>query len=143
MLLYRHSARCPKVMHMFMQRNPHFWPFVPMRHDDAMQDNSSFVLPASIPNDPTSPIPSQCHRRSDHDVGTCMIELPPLPNSNYTFSLRQCAQQFQLFRDEQNPLKANMDLDLYNASIVAVRMLSLLSLRLFASIVFTRDTFSA
>ena len=121
MLLYRHSARCSKAMQWFLDCNPTFWNFVPMVKEKAHQDNQSYVLPSSIPLDPTSTIVTKQNERSDSETGLSLIDLPPLPSDDYTFSTRQCAQQFALFKEMKNRLQPNNDLDLYNASIVAVR----------------------
>lgn len=122
MQLYRHSARCPIVIQWFLNMNPKFWSFVPMLKLDADKDNLQYVLPEYIPHDPSSPISNQCHQRSDQDAGICMVNLPPLPNENYTFSNRQCAEQFELFRNMNETFTYNIDLDLYNACIIAVCM---------------------
>lgn len=120
MLLYRHSARCPKAVQWFLDCNPVFWPFVPMQREEADQDNTHYQLPASVPMDPTSPLITTPQTRSDLEAGTYMSNLPPLPDQHYTFSTRQCVEQFQLLKDERNRLEPNLHLDLYNATIVAV-----------------------
>jgi hypothetical protein len=124
MLLYRHSARCAKAMHLFLTCNPAYWAFVPMLKQRADDENGSFVMPSTIPMDPTSLSTSNRLQRSDHATGMCMTDLPPLPNTDYTFSLRQCAEQFLLFRPETKRILYNANLDLYDASIVAVRQYS-------------------
>jgi hypothetical protein len=121
MLLYRHSARCTKAMQLFLNCHPAYWTFVPMPKDRADDENRSFVMPSTIPLDPTSLSNSSQVQRSDHDAGMCMTDLPPLPNTNYTFSSRQSAEQFISFRHHSKHMLYNNNLDLYNASIVAVR----------------------
>lgn len=120
MLLYRHSARCPAAMQLFLDCNPHYWSFVPMLQQDAQQENRYYSLPASIPIDPTSSVSSSVHLRSDHDAGSCMTDLPPLPSNEYTFSSRQCVEQFQYFQNKRDYRWPNFNLDLYNAKIIAV-----------------------
>lgn len=120
MLLYRHSARCPAAMQWFLNCNPHFWPFVPLEKTRAHMDNAIYVMPSSIPADPTSPMVTESNRRSDLEAGTCLNDLPDLPSDDYTFSTRQCAEQFKIFKNKDNQLLPNNDLDLYNATIVAV-----------------------
>lgn len=120
MLLYRHSARCPVAMRWFLNCNPQFWPFVPTEKERAEADNATYIMPSSIPTDPTSPMVTESNRRSDFEAGTCLNDLPPLPSDDYTFSMRQCVEQFEIFKDEDNQLLPNNDLDLYNATIIAV-----------------------
>lgn len=120
MLLYRHSARCPQAIQWFLDCNPTFWPLVPMRRDVADQDNQGYQLPTSVPSDPSSPLITAPHTRSDLEAGTYMNNLPPLPDHRYNFSTRQCVEQFQLFKDEHQQFQTNPNLDLYNATIVAV-----------------------
>jgi len=123
MLLYRHSARCSIAMQWFLNCNPdYYWCFVPMTKEQAEIENKFYVLPLSIPTDPTSPVITGRYRRSDLAAGTFMTNLPPLPSNYYTFSTRQCAEQFQIFKNERNLLMPNNNLDLYNAAIVAVCM---------------------
>ena len=91
-----------------------------MSREEADQDNAHYQLPATVPMDPTSPLSSDPLTRSDLDAGNYMSNLPPLPDRRYTFSTRQCVEQFQLLKDERNRLEPNTNLDLYNATIVAV-----------------------
>lgn len=120
MLLYRHSARCHHAMQWFLDCNPHFWSFVPMNIEQARIDNSIYQLDPSLPVDPISNMITHDWMRSDVDAGTCLTDLPPLPSSDYTFSNRQCAEQFRSFKNKRNRLMYNADLDLYNATIIAV-----------------------
>jgi hypothetical protein len=121
MLLYRHSARCPIAMQWFLDGNPHFWPFVPMTHEQAKIGNENYVVPTTVPMDPTSPFVTKSDTRSDLDAGLFLTDLPPLPSDKYTFSTRQCVEQFQMFKNQRNRLLVNPHLDLYNATIIAVR----------------------
>ena len=121
MLLYRHSARCSVAMQWFLNCNPHYWPFVPSTKERAQRDNQVYIVPLSIPTDPTSSLVTQPNRRSDAEAGTCLTDLPPFPSDDYTFSTRQCAEQFGIFKDKRNQLLPNTDLDLYNATMIAVR----------------------
>ena len=120
MLLYKHSARCPKAIQMFLDLNPRYWPLIPMPIREAQQENQSYVLPPSIPEDPTSHVITSIHTRSDHITGSCMVDLPPFPSNQYTFSTRQCAEQFRFFKTKEDLQMPNYNLDLYNATIVAV-----------------------
>ena len=91
-----------------------------MCREEADKDNAHYQLPASVPSDPTSPLTTAPGTRSDLDAGTYMSNLPALPDHRYTFSTRQCVEQFQLMKDTRNRFEPNPNLDLYNATIVAV-----------------------
>lgn len=119
-LLYRHSARCPTALQWFLDCNPIFWPFVPMSREEADKDNAHYQVPTSVPTDPSSPLITAPRTRSDLQAGSVMSRLPPLPDHRYTFSTRQCVEQFQLLKDERNRFEPNPHLDLYNATLVAV-----------------------
>jgi hypothetical protein len=120
MLLYRHSARCPKAIQIFLDLNPHYWPLIPMPIHEAQRENQSYILSPTIPEDPTSHVITSIHTRSDHMSGSCMVDLPPFPSNQYTFSTRQCVEQFQFFKIKEDLRMPNCNLDLYNATIVAV-----------------------
>ena len=127
MLLYKHSARCPIAVQMFLNCNPQYWSLVPMLKTEAEQDNQYFhSLPDSIPEDPTSHFISSPDVRSDHEAGTAMNDLPPFPSDQYTFSNRQCMEQFQFFKTKQDLYKPNAHLDLYQATIIVLRMFQLI-----------------
>ncbi len=124
MLLYKHSARCPYAIQIFLDCNPHYWPFIPMPIYEAQQENQFYHhdhFPTTIPHDPTSHVVTSSRTRSDHDTGCCMVALPPpFPSDQYTFSLRQSIEQFQFFQTKQDYRLPNLNLDLYDATIIAV-----------------------
>ena len=91
-----------------------------MRREEADQDNAHYQLPTSVPSDPSSSLITAPHTRSDLQAGSFMSNLPPLPDHRYTFSTRQCVKQFQLLKDERNRFETHANVDLYNATIVAV-----------------------
>ena len=96
MLLYRHSARCPAAMQMFLDVNPRYWPFVPMTIDLANEQDR--IQPINL---------------------TRTIIVPPPPHG-YRFSQQQQQAQLRYFQDKQDLLMPEPCLDLYNATIVAV-----------------------
>ena len=120
MLLYKHSARCPAAMQLFLDCNSQYWPFIPMLEQDAQKDNQLYQLPPSIPPDPSSPLMTSSHTRTDHEAGCSMTNLPPLPSRQYTFSTRQSAQQFLYFKNRQDYYWPNFNLNLYRAAIIAL-----------------------
>lgn len=120
MLLYRHSARCSIAMQWFLDLNRKFWSFVPMLRSDAEKDNLKFNNTQSSSQIMASFMLDQQHQHLDRDIHHSILNLPPLPNESYTFSNRQYIEQAELFRHGRDSFNYNIDLDLYNATIVAV-----------------------
>ncbi len=54
MLLYKHSARYPAAIQLFLDFNPQYWSFIPMLEREAQNNNQFYELPGSIPADPSS-----------------------------------------------------------------------------------------
>ena len=120
MLLYRHSTRCSMAMQWFLDCNPHFWQFVPMVNERARAENELDRLhPALAATSVATPVPV-VHLRSNTEASAYLADMPPLPSSSYVFSNGQCARQVQTFKDRRNTLPFCKDLDLYNATIIAV-----------------------
>lgn len=132
MILYKHVARCPSPMQVFLNFNPIYWRFVPMLVHEAEQQNRSYILPSSVilldPNIPNSigsknrqAIPATADTRSDEAVRSCIRNLPPVPHG-YTYSILQRAEQFLYFKDKLDMVtKQDDSIDLFNISIIAVR----------------------
>ena len=108
MILYRHVARCPNAMQIFLNFNSIYWCFIPITIDEAVEQNRNYMLPSSLvlldTIYPTSIrsrdgqlIPETFDRRSDETVRSCMRNLPSVP-LGYTFSMRQRVKQFQYFK---------------------------------------------
>lgn len=131
MLLYKHAARCPWTIQIFLNFNPVYWRFVPITVNEAIEQNRHYVLPSSLILldliNPTSigskdrrAIPATANTRCDETVRSCMRHIPQVP-SGYTFSTRQRTQQFQYFKDKLD-MKTKQDeyIDLFNVAIIAV-----------------------
>lgn len=132
MLLYRHVTRCPSAMQIFLNFNPIYWCFAPLRYTEVeIESQSNLTLPSSLilldPVFPTSiaskdrnAIMATATTRSDESVRSCMRNLPPVPNG-YKFSLQQRAQQFQYFKQKHDLThQQNPCMDLFNAAVIAV-----------------------
>jgi hypothetical protein len=58
--------------------------------------------------------------RADEVVQLCMRHIPPMP-PGYAFSIRQCVQQFQYFKNKLDVnQKQDETMDLFNVAIIAV-----------------------
>ena len=124
MLLYQHSVRCSAAMQMFLDCNPHYWCFVPVLKTEVEEqhpicdqsfDRCSLIL--------TTPLDSNLHECPDSEVSSYVNNLPPMPSENYTFSNSQREKQSQFFKEKCQHRQPNLQLDLYNATIVALRTL--------------------
>ena len=131
MLLYKHAARCPSSMQMFLNFSPIYSCFIPVTTDEAKRQNRDDLLPPSlILLDTTNPtaigskakvaIPETANTRSDEAVRSCMRHIPEVP-VGYTFSIRQRIQQFQYFKNQlDTKTKPDEAVNLFNAAIIAV-----------------------
>lgn len=119
-------------MQIFLNFNSIYWCFVPHTNTEVEVQNrqnvtlpSSLILldtihPTSIASKDRNAIFATQTTRSDESVRSYMRNLPPAPYG-YNFTIQQCAQQFQYFKnkhdltDQQNPL-----MDLFNVEVIAV-----------------------
>ena len=131
-ILYRHTVRCPSAMQIFLNFNPIYWCFVPLRHiETEIQDRNNptlptglilldSVYPTSIASKDRNTIMATQITRSDESVRSCIRNLPSIPQG-YEFSIQQRAQQFQYFKQKHDLTHVqNPTLDLYNAAVIAV-----------------------
>ncbi|CAF3677382.1 unnamed protein product [Rotaria sp. Silwood1] len=113
MKLYQHSARCPVAMQIFLDANPQYWRFVPMTLEESQRPEQQSIEQPVISDEPNWTL------RSKGDCRVC-VEAVPKPLNGYTFSNRQIMLQTQYFHKLRDKTLPNQDIDLYNASIVAV-----------------------
>lgn len=113
MKLYQHSAHCPVAMQIFLDANPHYWRFMPMLIEDARKPEQQSSSLEGLSNQRDQQL------RSKEDCFVCM-EAIPKPPSGYTFSNRQFLLQAQYFHNKRDQIMPNPNIDLYNATIVAV-----------------------
>ena len=83
------------------------------------QNLASGLLPTHITSDSTTALESNLYTRPGQEAVICMNNLPPVPSENYTFSAHQRTKQLQTFKDKCACLIPNLNLDLYNATIIA------------------------
>ncbi|CAF1366679.1 unnamed protein product [Rotaria sordida] len=108
--LYQHFTHCTKALQLFLQYNPEYWPFVPMKVADAQFDDLSYK------------------NMADDNITEDSINIQnvyptnvPKPPAGYTFSQRQLAEQRQFFTNfHPRHYQFYSTLDLYRATIVAV-----------------------
>ncbi|CAF3283258.1 unnamed protein product [Rotaria sp. Silwood2] len=113
MKLYQHSARCPVAMQIFLDANHQYWRFVPMSLEESQRPEQQMVQSLVISDEPSH------HARTRRDCEIC-VDAVPKPSKGYIFSNRQIMLQTQYFHKLQDKTLPNLNIDLYNATIVAV-----------------------
>ncbi len=113
MKLYQHSVRCPVAMQIFLDANLQYWRFVPMSIEESQRPEQQ-----SLQNSHLSDV-LDWNLRSKEDC-TIYVQAVPKPPTGYTFSTRQLILQTQYFHKKRDQTLPNQDIDLYNATIVAV-----------------------
>ena len=113
MRLYQHSVRCPIAMQIFLDANPQYWRFVPMSIEESQRSEQQSIQHSLVWND------NDTNLRTKEECSAC-LEAVPEPPMGYTFSNRQILLQTQYFQKKRDQNLPNQDIDLYNASIVAV-----------------------
>ena len=113
MKLYQYSVRCPTAMQIFLDANPQYWRFVPMAIEESETSEQQSI--------PRLTFSEELHwnLRAKEDL-TIYVEAVPKPPLGYTFSNRQIALQMFYFHKKRDRTLPNQDIDLYNATIVAV-----------------------
>lgn len=125
--LYQHSARCSIALQLFLDYNPEYWCFVPMKSVEQqfvhgtvrgyLSRQSSYRAIST---------PSESDRfttwiRKDADVRLLMDNLPQ-PPYGYSFNHYQRQQQANFFKWTQDRNVPLYNVDLYNANIIAICM---------------------
>ena len=113
MKLYQHSVRCPVAMQIFLDANPQYWRFVPMTLEESERSEQRSIPSLTF----TEELDWNLRSREDLVV---YVEAVPKPPFGYTFSNRQIALQMFYFHKKRDRTLPNQDIDLYNATIVAV-----------------------
>ena len=114
MKLYQHSVRCPVAMQIFLDANPQYWRFVPMTLEEAQRPEQQTIQAGILADE------LDWHLRTKEECIKYVQSVPRAPNG-YTFSNRQILLQSQYFHKKRDKDLPNQDIDLYNATIVAVR----------------------
>ncbi|CAF1439543.1 unnamed protein product [Rotaria sordida] len=113
MRLYQHSAQCPIALQIFLDANPQYWCFIPMQIEEAQTSEEQIIERANLSNQ------ADLNRRSKHETHIYVESIPKPPNT-YVFSNRQIELQSEYFHYKKDKILPNRDIDLYNATIVAL-----------------------
>ncbi|CAF2835508.1 unnamed protein product [Rotaria sp. Silwood2] len=113
MLLYQHPKQCSATVQAFLDGNPHFWPLVPMKNEDADADNVRYERMRL-----TTTTTTISNIYQDENIQKYLKDLPN-PPEGYRFSKRQIEKQIHFFRKNFHGTKLYDEVSLYNATIIA------------------------
>ena len=100
-------------MQIFLDANPHYWRFVPMAIEEAEAPLQSLIQRPVLSDQ------LDWNLRAIEDCRVC-VEAVPKPPMRHTFSNRQIVLQTEYFHKKRDKNLPNQEIDLYDATIVAV-----------------------
>lgn len=113
MKLYQHIARCPVAIQIFLDANPQYWSFIPMTLEESERSEQKLIEHPILFDELDS------NRRLKRET-QLYVESVPKPPKGYVFSNQQIAVQTEYFHHKKDKILPNFDIDLYNATTVAV-----------------------
>lgn len=117
MWLYQHSPCCSVALQLFLDYNPDYWCFVPMKLVEVNMVNVTDRHSSPCRTNETS------WTRTDEQVHS-LVENVPKPPLGFDFSIYQRQQQTHFFKWVKDRIVPPENVDLYNADIVAICMLA-------------------
>ncbi len=123
MWLYQHSPRCSVALQLFLDVNPDYWCFVPMKLMEVNIANATTVQRSSSPHrhQTTTNDGTTLQTRIDEQV-RLLVENIPKPPLGFAFSIHQLQQQAHFFKWLKDCIVPRDNVDVYNADIVAICM---------------------
>lgn len=110
MRVYQHFTHCSAALNYFLEQNPKYWCFVPMKTNDAQFDDLSY-----------SGIKTSSKNTKQNTIIDSYIARIPQPPHDYTFSKRQLNEQCEFFETfDLQQYHLDSKLDYYHASIIAL-----------------------
>ncbi|CAF1336830.1 unnamed protein product [Rotaria sordida] len=108
--LYQHITHCTKALQLFLEYNPQYWSFVPMKVIDAQYDDLSYRNISDV-----------IRKEDSIKIENNYLARIPKPPPGYTFSQRQQDAQREFFENfHPQHYQFYSTLDFYRATIVAV-----------------------
>ena len=114
MLLHQHSMQCSTVIQLFLDKNPSYWPFVPMTIAEANQDN---IIYQEMRARKTTP-PNMFQFCQDVSTRNFLNNIPRSP-ADYKFSHRQIEKQIKFFQTNKINEPFDDQVNIYHAEIIA------------------------
>jgi hypothetical protein len=124
--LYQHSMRCSTALQLFLDENPDYWCFVPVRSIGVNLVNTPIQRSQSrrASSEASAYTIAQSVRpRDDEEVKFLVVNVPK-PPVGFIFPTNQRQQQDEFFKLSKDRIVPRDLPDLYNADIVAVCMFS-------------------
>ncbi|CAF2782366.1 unnamed protein product [Rotaria sp. Silwood2] len=115
MLLYQHPTQCSATIQMFLDYNKLYWRFVPMKIEEANQDDANYQRVCTT----TATTTTKSNVHFDREIRKYLKDVPK-PPAGYKFSKRQIEKQAEFFEKYCVSPPDNEQMDLYNANIIAV-----------------------
>jgi hypothetical protein len=125
--LYQHSLHCSFALQLFLEQNPSYWCFIPMKSVDVSKANENRHRVSPIP---ISEMSASSWNYNDTDVHL-LVKNVTKPPTGFDFSISQREQQTDFFKAGQHYTVSSNNIDLYDADIVAICMLRKSLRRLF------------
>ena len=123
MRLYQHSARCSVALRTFLDCNPNYWCFIPMRSHTAKDEDRNAIREAAENTATVTSAAMSMNMFTMQRLDT-YLDRVPFPPGRYRFSYRQHRQQ-RLFFENLISLsrgqKSYSTIDLYQFSVIALR----------------------
>ena len=123
MWLYQHSPRCSVALQLFLDYNPDYWCFIPMKMIELNMINSASQRSSPRRSNQSSPtsISSTVWTRTNEEV-RFLVNNVPKPPLGFGFSIQQRQEQAQFFKMLKDRIVPRYSVDVYNADIVAICM---------------------
>ncbi|CAF1489062.1 unnamed protein product [Adineta steineri] len=117
--LYRHSARCPAVLELFLNNNPSYWCFVPVPMKLEIRSRIHTPSPPAPPVVVAAAPPYTIQRQEE--LVQRLVDNVPKPLGYHEFTPEHVSEQKQFFKycKDRNPINMH-HLRFHQATIVAV-----------------------
>ena len=115
MLLYQHLMQCSTVIQLFLDKNPSYWPFLPMTIAEANQDNTIYQQMRARKTTPANMF-QFCQGVSTRNF----LNNIPRPPAGYKFSNRQVEKQIKFFQMNKIDELFDDQVNIYHAGTIAV-----------------------
>lgn len=106
MRLYQHSIRCSVAIQLFLNKNPQYWPFIPILERHATHQSITATTTTTTTD-------------KDRSIEQ-RLNFIPRPPDGYQFTRRQLTKQYEYFAMKLDRKLPNERLDLYKAKMIAV-----------------------
>lgn len=107
MKLYQHSTQCRVAWQCFLDRNPEYWPFIPMPIDSVNETDQVIIDEQQI-------------KRRSYEQARIYVDALPKPPAGFIFTEQQKREQLRFFQLKKDMIAFDLDTDLYRSSVISV-----------------------